>query len=99
MIEFFKTLSSPENCRAYKSNDRIGTRNWRFADENSHYTLDYRIICDNLSFSNYYSWDKEIDKWKAIQTIDDICTIANNLNFEVGIRDVPKDYGKNIQFF
>ena len=94
MIEFFKTLSSPENCRAYKSNDRIGTRNWRFADENSHYTLDYRIICDNLSFSNYYSWDKEIDKWKAIQTIDDICTIANNLNFEVGIRDVPKDYGK-----
>lgn len=94
MIEFFKTLSSPENCRAYKSNDRIGTRNWRFADENSHYTLDYRIICDNLSFSNYYSWDKEIDKWKAMQTIDDICTIANNLNFEVGIRDVPKDYGK-----
>lgn len=94
MIEFFKTLSSPENCRAYKSNDRIGTKNWRFADENSHYTLDYRIICDNLSFSNYYSWDKEIDKRKAMQTIDDICTIANNLNFEVGIRDVPKNYGQ-----
>ena len=94
MIEFFKKLSSPENCKAYKSNDRIGTEHWRFADENSHYTLDYRIICDRLSFSNNYSWDKEIDKWKAVHTIDDICTIANNLNFEVGIKDIPQVFGK-----
>lgn len=94
MIEFFKNLSSVENCKPYKSNNRIGTDNWRFADENSHYTLDYRIICNKLSFSNYYSWDKNIDTRKATSVIDDICTIANNLNFEIGEKETPENYGE-----
>lgn len=93
MIKFFKDLSSAENCKPYKSNDRIGTDNWRFAEENSHYTLDYRIVCSRFSFSYYGHWEPKIERYKAERVVEDICAIANNLNFEIGLKEIPKCFG------
>ena len=99
LIEFFKTLSSVENAKPYKSNHRIGTDNWRFADENSHYALDYRIICDRFSFGSSYSWEPEINPRQAKQIIEDILTIANNLGFATNGINIPDSFGEKCNIF
>ena len=99
LIEFFKTLSSVENAKPYKSNHRIGTDNWRFADENSHYALDYRIICDRLSFGSYYSWEPEICPRQSKQIIEDILTIANNLGFATNGINIPGCFGEKCNIY
>ena len=99
LIEFFKTLSSVENAKPYKSNHRIGTDNWRFADENSHYALDYRIICDRFSFGSYYSWEPEICPRQAKQIVEDILTIANNLGFETSTLNIPDHFGEKCNIY
>lgn len=95
LIDFFDRLSSSENCTPYKSNERLCTSNWRYADREkySHYTLDYRIVCDRLSFSSRYSWEDKIDKWTCQKTISDICVILRNLGFNTDSVDFAEDYG------
>ena len=99
LIEFFKTLSSVENAKPYKSNHRIGTDNWRFADENSHYALDYRIICDRFSFGSHYSWEPEICPRQSKQIIEDILTIANNLGFATNGINIPDYFGEKCNIY
>ena len=99
LIEFFKTLSSVENAKPYKSNHRIGTDNWRFADENSHYALDYRIICDRFSFGSHYSWEPEINPRQSKQIIEDILTIANNLGFATKGINIPDYFGEKCNIY
>ena len=99
LIEFFKNLSSVENAKPYKSNHRIGTDNWRFADKNSHYALDYRIICDRYHFHSRYSWEPEIDANRSKQVIENICTIANNLGFATGTLNIPNNFGEKCYIY
>ena len=99
LIDFFEKLSSHENVKPYKSNLRIGTQNWRFFSENSHYTLDYRIICSRFHFENRYSWNKNIDEYQASEVINDICTIANNLGFKSTEKEIVKDYGTTCKVY
>ena len=99
LIDFFKTLSAVENVKPYKSNKRIGTDNWRFADKNSHYTLDYRIICDRFHFHSRYSWETEIDTRASKQIVEDICTIANNLGFATGTLNIPSGFGEKCYIY
>jgi len=92
LIDFFKQLSSPENVKMYKSNQRVFQQErWRFADNHSHYTLDYRIVCRHIFKTTYGG---ELDKWENEKRINDICTIANNLGFETGWQEKPLKYGE-----
>jgi len=94
LIDFFKKLSSPENVRAYKSNQKTFSKDrWRFTDEHSHYTLDYRIVCSHI-FRTSGLYDDKLDNWDNQKLIDDICTIANNLGFEAGLRESPEFTGE-----
>lgn len=67
--EIFLQLTEPKNIKNYKSNQKTWHREeWRYnhdKKEQTHYTLDYRIIIN--------SYDKCI--------INDMLTIANNLGF------------------
>lgn len=93
LIDFYKRLSSIENVKPYKSNQKVFEKDaWRFRNSNpTHYTLDYRIICSSL-FSFDYSWLR-LDKYKTSEVINDICAIANNLGFTVGDKETPDSFG------
>lgn len=53
LLGIFDTLSSSENVRKYKSNERFDYDNWRYSRYNeekpTHYKLDYRIIATDIS--------------------------------------------------
>lgn len=99
LIEFFENLSSEKNCKNYKSNKRICTSHWRYADENTHYTLDYRIICDRFQFHSGYSLEQELDTRASKQIVEDICTIANNLGFETSTLNIPNCFGEKCNIY
>ena len=101
MIDFFMALSSKENVRNYVSNKRAFEEDrWRYTsreNRNTHYTLDYRIIVTKWALpgeAGYeYGW-KNRPVCDVFQTkISDICTVANNLGFPVGLIDIPRSYG------
>ena len=98
MLDFFFALSSPENVRNYKSNQRVFENDgWGYRNrEHDHYTLDYRIICTQYalpkSCGSYY-YDRGIERDMRVK-ISDICTVANNLGFPHGYIDFPPAYGK-----
>lgn len=98
MLDFFFALSSPENVRNYKSNQRVFEDDgWGYRNrKHDHYTLDYRIICTQYALpcgrsGQYY--DRGIER-DMRQRISDICTVANNLGFPHGYIDFPPAYGK-----
>jgi hypothetical protein len=98
MLDFFFALSSPENVRNYKSNQRVFEQDgWGYRNrKHDHYTLDYRIICTQYALPSgnggiYY--DRGIKRDMRVK-ISDICTVANNLGFPHGYIDFPPAYGK-----
>lgn len=100
LISFFKKLSSPENVKQYKSNKKVFERyEWRHncfknPEQLSHYTLDYRII---MSSPFYVTYSGKLDgsfDWRGKHTLQDVFTIAKNLGFEVGLCDVPREFGE-----
>ena len=101
MIDFFIALSEEKNVKNYKSNQRAFCQDhWRFASgegmKNSHYTLDYRIVCTKYALpgeSGYSYSNKEVNEVFK-NKISDIITVANNLGFTPGKIDLPEDYGK-----
>lgn len=98
LVSFFKTLSSPENVKQYKSNKRVFERcEWRHntfknPKQLSHYTLDYRIIMSS-PFDTDYNGRLKGD-YKSNETIKDIITIAKNLGFKVGDCTTPDNFGE-----
>lgn len=98
MLDFFFGLSSPENVRNYKSNQRVFEQDgWGYRNrKHDHYTLDYRIICTQYALpqgcGSYY-YDRGIERDMRVK-ISDICTVANNLGFPHGYIDFPPAYGK-----
>ena len=96
MIDFFMALSSKENVRNYVSNKRVFEEDrWRYTSQenrHTHYTLDYRIIVTKYALpGDTYSVDDLRYSFKC--KVQDICTVANNLGFPVGLIDIPRAYG------
>jgi len=81
-------MSDKENVRNYKSNTKFIEDGWRFnKSEQSHYTLDYRLVFKcygNFNPSSYGSYDYTTGlKNTTHEKINDIITIAKNLGFNV----------------
>lgn len=83
LVDLFKDFSNPTSVNKYKSNQKTFSKEkWRFADEHSHYTLDYRIVVEkySLEFSKW-TWEKSRKKDTLKADMNDIITVANNLGF------------------
>ena len=99
MIDFFMALSSKENVRNYVSNKRAFEEDrWRYTsreNRNTHYSLDYRIIVTKYALPGEagYEWHDSTVRDVFQTKISDICTVANNLGFPVGLIDIPRSYG------
>ena len=98
LISFFKKLSSPDNVKPYKSNQKVFLRDeWRHSrfkdpEKVSHYTLDYRIIMSSVFDMDYHG---RLEKgYQTDRKLQDIFTIARNLGFEVGLCDIPSSFGE-----
>lgn len=100
MLDFFVALSEEKNVKNYKSNQRVFVEDrWRYTKgemKNSHYTLDYRIVCTKYALpgeSGYSYGDKDVNAVFK-NKISDILTVANNLGFFHGKIEFPEDCGK-----
>lgn len=98
LINLYKDLSSENNVAPYKSNQSTFKYDrWRYnaTEENAQkYTLDYRIVTVFLKFRDRYSWEDGLDPRTVEKTISDICTISNNLGFEVGEKELATEYNQ-----
>lgn len=97
LINFYKDLSGSQNVKPYKSNIKtFDNDNWRFADKHSHYTLDYRIICDNhLLGINVNSCNGKLNaSYDYERKLRDLKVIFNNLGFEILRVDKIREFGK-----
>lgn len=100
LIDFFKKLTCPENVKPYKSNQKAfeederwgGKRYFRNPEKLSHYTLDYRIIMSS-PFDISYSGNLET-RYNTKEKLQDIFTIARNLGFNIGLCDMPTEFGE-----
>ena len=87
LLSFFKKLTSPDNIKNYKSNQKVFERdNWRHTyfkniKEVSHYTLDYRIIMSSPFTASWYDGTLDSYQNKVITQLKDLFTIARNLGF------------------
>jgi len=97
LITFYKDLSSSQNVKPYKSNIKtFDNDNWRFSDNHSHYTLDYRIICSNhLLGIDVDSWNGKLKtSYKYNSKLKDFKVIFNNLGFKIYRVDEVQEFGK-----
>lgn len=86
--EVYLELADQDNVRNYKSNKRIIDDNWRFnRKEETHYTLDYRLVLNRWSCFTPESWRSyEYPNGlsgKVHILLNDICTIGKNLGFDI----------------
>ena len=105
LIEFYKALSSFENVKPYKSNEKTFTREkWRYnscEDDRARYTLDYRIICSYL-FKCKTTWSGEFDKLNIDdneKVLKDFCAIARNLGFSIGHYEKADCFGEKFYIY
>lgn len=103
LITFFKELTSPENVKPYKSNQKAFTEEYwggrRMKDNASHYILDYRIIMSSPFRQHWYSGQLDNYQEGARQTLQDILTIANNLGFKVGELKLCECFGEKVKIY
>lgn len=98
LIDFYKSLSSLENVKPYKSNQKLFDKEqWRwnsFSQKATHYTLDYRIVCSNYLIGSKINWSGELDlSWDYEKKIGDFKTIFRNLGFEISYIDKARNFG------
>ena len=99
MIDLFIGLSSKENVQNYVSNKRVFeefcSRYSSDAKKNTHYTLDYRIVCTEYALpgEGWHSWDNHIE-YACRTKIEDVCAVANSLGFQAGEIQLPETWGK-----
>lgn len=91
LVDVFKWLSEPDFIKNYKSNDHFYKDSWRFNQEATHYTLDYRIVTTCSMFCE--SWNRD-DR----NRLNDIFIIAKNLGFDIveSAYDIDINRGKSI---
>ena len=96
LVKFYKQLSDLDNVILFKSNQKtFGKDSWRFRQEGTHYTLDYRIIASHIFKTK--SWSSGLDQHHNPVVINDICVIANNLGFvpeAKELRQQPESFGE-----
>lgn len=104
LLDVYKWMTRPENVINYKSNQRMIKDDWRYIQDHTHYTLDYRLIfrCwQNFNSSTYsdYDYPKGLHK-NTHGYINDILTIAKNLGFDVNENTYSFEWssGKSIDF-
>ncbi len=98
LVDFYKSLSSLENVKPYKSNQKLFDKEqWRwnsFSQKATHYTLDYRIVCSNYLIGSKTNWSGELDlNWDYEKKIGDFKTIFRNLGFEISYIDKARSFG------
>lgn len=98
LVEVFKALTSKKSAIPYKSNRHFKDGSWRsmtgwdlHQGRGGRYALDYRFVCEGSYFASDWGW--EADK-RRTQLLQDICTIAQNLGFELtnNICELGKDW-------
>lgn len=93
LLEVYLSLADKENIRNYKSNTRIITDDWRFTKKDAtHYALDYRLVlnrwpCFSLESYKGYAYPNGLHN-DVHTSLNDICTIAENLGFSVKTRSM-----------
>lgn len=101
LIAFFKDLSSKDNVKPYKSNQRLFEKDGYYwnADKKNNYVLDYRIIMS--SPFRYDDWHDVLDKneYQSVKVLQDILTIARNLGFETGGVKLPNNFGEKTYIY
>lgn len=88
LCDVYKGITEPKNVINYKSNKKMVEDDWRFSrSEHTHYTLDYRIVCEKYNCfnpRNYGDYDYPNGLSRGIHAfLNDICTIGLNLGFNV----------------
>lgn len=97
LIELYKKLSSAENCKPFKSNQKFFDKEYWghcYRNERKNYCLCNRIITSSLCFQCSYSWENKISERRSQSIVDDFCAIAYNLGFITGGREYPQEFGK-----
>lgn len=89
MLQCYEDLTNFEGVRAYKSNDRWITDNWRYNGTKGRpckYSLDMRIVVSCGYKIEKYEWNKYNNP------IADLCVVADSLGFKNnGAHDFAKD--------
>lgn len=100
LIVFFRNLSSDENVKPYKSNQKLFDNNsYRYYKEKAkNYVLDYRIIA---SSPFRCGWSGEFERgYGENNTLQDIFVIARNLGFApCDYRPEPNAFGEKVQVY
>lgn len=87
LIKLYKDLSTPENIKNYKSNQRTWQKDgWRYQREgHNHYMLDYRIVIQGyraIQGDNDHSWDFPNGLHNNCHNlIGDTLAVLNNLGY------------------
>lgn len=92
LTEVYKTITSKDAIKLYKSNTRIITDDFRFSrNKISNYKLDYRIIHDGFRVLVDYSprYEHGLSK-TATDFLKDIFAVAGNLGYRV--IEKPEDF-------
>lgn len=100
LIDFFRNLSSDENVKPYKNNQKLFDNNsYRYyKEEAKNYVLDYRIIA---SSPFRVGWSGEMERsYHNNHTLQDIFVIARNLGFApCDNRPEPSYFGEKVQVY
>ena len=95
ITDLYEKLSDFKYVKPYKSNQKFfeGENQRWYNAGNTHYTLDYRLVCDKLSFG-YRAYDRDWEREQRTKdTVDDICVVAENLGFITGGREYAQTTG------
>lgn len=93
LVDIFKLLSSYDNVIKYKSNQNtFSQEKWRWGKSETHYLLDYRIVCSSFCFTN--GWNNGLNKYAVRNIINDFMVIARNLGFESKYNNEDEGFGK-----
>ena len=100
LVDFFRNLSSNENVKPYKSNQKLFDKDsYRYyKEEAKNYVLDYRIIASSPFRAG---WSGEMERsYHDNQTLQDIFVIARNLGFTpCDHRPEPSCFGEKVQVY
>lgn len=97
LIKCFEDLTAKCNVKLYKSNQRVFVeKGWRYekTQENTHYSLDYRIITHHSGGigNRSYSYNKGNLEDRAATLLQDIRIVAANLGFAKATAMRPEDF-------
>lgn len=99
----YKEMTEPKNVTLYKSNTHFVTDKWRYADKQTHYKLEYRLVMpcgcgeNEWSFRSHQGMNE-----RGYFFISDIFTIAKTLGFKLkncGLSSVQWSMGELVKIY